>query len=222
MARARRARVGAVAELQVRGLGPGQQPVECVPRLPALRAREAVRAGSGARRRVLLRRRRLTGVGKRARRLEQHRLAGAARAVRSAEERGGGFPRRSGAGDRRASQRRRLEHRDGDVARRRRRGHDSARPARPEDPSQRGRCRDVPGARECLPRAALRGIGQAHAPSRDRPSAGGRVHGRRPPRRLPAERRGPGRAPGASPRSGARGPVHGPEDLGRCCRCGTS
>ncbi len=89
VARARRAGRGYLEGVQVPRLGARQQSVERVSRVPALRAQEAGGAGCRAARRLRVRRRRLTCVGDRARRLEQPRVARAPRAVRGRVDRGG-------------------------------------------------------------------------------------------------------------------------------------
>ena len=105
-----------VAELPVPRLGARQQPVECIPRVPPLRAHEAVRARRHAARGVRVRRRGLARVGAPARGLEQPRLACPPRAVRGAADGGRGRARRRREGGRGRADGRRLEHRDAQVA----------------------------------------------------------------------------------------------------------
>src|SRR5258708_33881386 len=75
LARAREPWGAEVAELPVPRLGTRQHPVECVPRLPPLRAQKAVRSRCYAPRGVRVRRRGLSRLGAPARGLEQTRVA---------------------------------------------------------------------------------------------------------------------------------------------------
>ena len=181
-----------MAELPLRRVGARQQPVERVPRLPALHPCEARRARRDAARGFCVRRRRLARLGGGARRLERSRLARAHRAVGRAAERGGGCARRGRAGCRGRARKRRLEHGDGDVVERRR--PRTAGAARPRDPDERRRDRHRGGPRARLPGAAGERLAEADAAPRGRAAAGPRVHGGRPSRHLPEERRGAGRA----------------------------
>ena len=90
VARPRRARDGAVAELPLPRLGPRKQPVERVPRLPALRASQALGARRHATHRVRVRRRRLAGLGASAPGVEHAGLAGDAGALGRTGDGGGG------------------------------------------------------------------------------------------------------------------------------------
>ena len=147
------------------------------------------RARRHAARGLRVRRRRLAGVGAPARRLEQRRVARAARAVRRAADRSGGGARCGGEGRRRCVDRRRLEHGDGDVAR-------QARTAAPRVLLVAEILTNAVGADTIevrvlwSPGAPGGGVAEAHTASGDRPARRRRVHGRRPPRRLPEERRG--------------------------------
>ena len=110
-----------VAELPVPRLGAGQQPMERVPRVPPLRAYEAVRTRRHAARGVRVRRRGLARVGTAARGLEHPRLVCSPGAVRGAADGGRGGARRRREGGHGCADGRRLEHCDGQVALRRRR-----------------------------------------------------------------------------------------------------
>src|SRR5581483_237581 len=117
VAGAHRTRQHHVAELPVPGLGDGQHPVERVPRVPALRARQAVRARCHPARRNGLRRRGFARVGAPARGLAEQGLARPAGPVRGAADQGRG----RGGGRRGRTDRHRFAHGDAAVALRRRR-----------------------------------------------------------------------------------------------------
>ncbi len=161
-ARAHRTRRGDLAELPVPGLGPRQHPVERVPGLPALRARQAVRARRRPARRVCLRRRRLAGVGAAALGLEQRGLARPPRAVRGTADPGRGRPRGRREGRHRRSHRHRFRHRDAAVPLRRGR---RAAAGRAGDEHHVDHAPDVVGIAQAVHLAARTGRGHRLPPA---------------------------------------------------------
>ena len=194
-------------ELPVSRLGARQQPVERVPRVPPLRAQEAGRAGRGAARRLRVRRRGLARVGAPARGLERPRLARPARAVRRPADRGRGGPRRGRAGGRGRADGRRLEHRDAQVAGRRRGGAGAA-AGRPGDELYLDHAAHVTGVTQ----AGRLGAGRAGP----EPAAGAAGPDDPPQRRRDGHGRGPGRRVPGTP--GARVAEAEPGTWSSACR----
>ena len=217
MARADPVGFADLAQLPLSRLGSGQQPVERVPRLPALRAPEAVRTRRHTADRARVRGRRLPGLGTPSRGVGRPGLARSPQAVRRKADPG----RRRTCGRRGVDDRGADGHRldDGDVevaAPQPPRGAADAAPrwrhAGTHDPHQRRRHRHARSPSRVLPGTPGGPVAETDAAPGSQPSARHHLPGRRPPRRLPQERPRPGRTARAAPRRRARQPVPDPED----------